>query len=404
MAEEQSPSAQPTQNPLAYNPGDYFISGGKTYVYKTDDFNFGTGQLNYTWQEQPFSFKPEGGKQLVAPPTGLIAAATGYDFQTQAENEIGDLGNKVNIRSFAPVSRPPEGAGTLRYPLPGEGEGGISQDGDYVLFQFYDYAPPFRDRDGIGSGIDYNQAGEYTAAAGYKPIMLYMPEDISSGFKANWDGKNMSNLATDSLRAAGRTGTLNKLGGALEGAGNLIDKAGALAGAAAIQAATSKIAGDSLSYDDIFGGISGAILNPNTELLYGGTQLRNIQLSFKLVPRHQKESVEVSKIITQFNKTLLPSKSPGNGVFKINNKGTQLGFIGVPKLVKVSFMKGSGENTRLPRFKMCALTSSDINYTPDGTYATYLDGQPVAVGLQLSFQETKIVFSEEIANDSESIR
>ena len=67
-------------------------------------------------------------------------------------------------------------------------------------------------------------------------------------------------------------------------------------------------------------------------------------------------------------------------------------------------MKGSGENTRLPRFKMCALTSSDINYTPDGTYATYLDGQPVAVGLQLSFQETKIVFSEEIANDSESIR
>lgn len=90
MAEEQSPSAQPTQNPLAYKPGDYFISGGKTYVYKSDDFNFGTGQLNYSWQEQPFSFTPEGGKQLVKPPTGLIAAATGYDFQTQAENEIGD--------------------------------------------------------------------------------------------------------------------------------------------------------------------------------------------------------------------------------------------------------------------------------------------------------------------------
>jgi len=60
--------------------------------------------------------------------------------------------------------------------------------------------------------------------------MLYMPEDISSGFKANWDGKNMSNLATDSLRAAGRTGTLNKLGGALEGAGNLVDKAGCTSG------------------------------------------------------------------------------------------------------------------------------------------------------------------------------
>jgi len=50
MAEEQSPSAQPTQNPLAYNPGRTILYlGVKHIVYKTDDFNFGTGQLNYTW-------------------------------------------------------------------------------------------------------------------------------------------------------------------------------------------------------------------------------------------------------------------------------------------------------------------------------------------------------------------
>ena len=61
------------------------------------------------------------------------------------------------------------------------------------------------------------------------------------------------------------------------------------------------------------------------------------------------------------------------------------------------------EHEALPRFKMCAITQVDVNYTPDGTYATYYDGQPVAVQLTISFQETKLVFSEEIGS-KEGIR
>ena len=36
-------------------------------------------------------------------------------------------------------------------------------------------------------------------------------------------------------------------------------------------------------------------------------------------------------------------------------------------------MKGSVEHEGLPRFKMCAITQVDVNYTPDGAYATYFD-------------------------------
>ena len=70
-------------------------------------------------------------------------------------------------------------------------------------------------------------------------------------------------------------------------------------------------------------------------------------------------------------------------------------------------MKGSSEHEGLPRFKMCAITQVDVNYTPDGAYATYFDGQPVAIQLSISFQETKMVFAEEIGgvnNGSEGIR
>ena len=59
-------------------------------------------------------------------------------------------------------------------------------------------------------------------------------------------------------------------------------------------------------------------------------------------------------------------------------------------------MKGSTEHPYLPRFKMCAITQVDVNYTPDGSYATYGDGQPVAIDLTLNFQETKMVFKEDI--------
>ena len=47
---------------------------------------------------------------------------------------------------------------------------------------------------------------------------------------------------------------------------------------------------------------------------------------------------------------------------------------------------------------MCAVTQVDVNYTPDGVYATYNDEkrQPVAMTLALNFQETKICFAEEV--------
>jgi len=85
---------------------------------------------------------------------------------------------------------------------------------------------------------------------------------------------------------------------------------------------------------------------------------------------------------------------------KRKNVGVANNFIGVPAVCRVSFMKGGAEHPVLPRFKMCAITQVDVNYTPDGSYATYRDGQPVAMGLTINFQETKLVFAEEIADDS----
>ena len=330
----------------------------------------------------------------------------------------------------------------LRYPRQALGGGSITSESDYVLFEFYKYAPPFRAqrsdanytsntpvaptpdrrnaqqrRKGVGARrsntvtnnrtnllatagnvFDYNRAGDYEPAGeDYSSVIMYMPEDISTGFKANWGGKAFSNIATDVLRSAGAEG-LNKLDNAATGMANALERLPALAGSAAIRKGIQKITGDSLSNDDVFGAISGAILNPNTELLFSGHDMRNFQLNFKMVPRNVNESVEIQEICKVFKMCTLPSKNPGE-IFAATNQGLTAGFIGVPNLCKVSFMKGAGPHPALPVYKICAVTQVDVNYTPDGAYATYSDGSPVAIQLSINFQETKLVFAEDIANN-----
>jgi len=324
----------------------------------------------------------------------------------------------------------------LRYPDAASGGGSIDANSDYVLFEFYTYAPPFakqrgdanfttnatgggqgnRNRRGGGevtdtrqnllrsskNYFDYNQRKDYKKPIGdeCKPIIMYMPEDISTGFRGNWGGKAFSNIAKDALISAGAEG-LNKLDALSTGVRNAYETLPALAGAATIRKGIQKITGDSLSNDDVFGAISGAILNPNVELLFQGSDLRNFQLNFKLVPRNNKESIVINEICKIFKMCTLPQRNPGN-VFGASNQGITAGFIGVPNLCRVSFMKGGDVHPVLPIYKMCAITQVDVNYTPDGVYATYGDelGQPVAIDLALNFQETKLVFADEVSNSS----
>ena len=300
------------------------------------------------------------------------------------------------------------------------------------MFQFYNYKPPFKNasfagkyantgdkltkdqagkiikdsggKSDYGKGVkksdpgiinvkDYNDMQDMEKAKGYNNVVLYMPEDVSTGFRAQWGGKNLTNFASGVLSAAGADGfdKLKRSGDALAGA---IGNVSYIAGAQAISKFISATSGDQISNDDVFGAISGAILNPNTELLFSGVDMRNFVLNFKLVPRDEKEASMVNSIVAHFKKASLPSRVPDK-IFG-NDSSIKRNFIGAPKLVRVTFMSGENEHPYLPRYKMCALTQVDVNYTPDGVYATYEGGQPVAIQMSLNFQETKIVFADEV--------
>ena len=328
---------------------------------------------------------------------------------------------KINLRvakaSPIPASTVTTASAALRYPSAKSQS--IGEDSDYVTFQFYTYAPPFRKRalqsttgESAGQTVtaqfyDYNQASDtgeanqYAKSNALSSIVMYMPEDVSTGFRSNWTGKAFSNVASDMLKTAAGDTFMDKIKGFSNMTFSAVDRTLPLAGAAAIRKLVTKVGGDQITNDDIFGGMSGAILNPNVELMYGGTDLRNFTLKFKLVPKDNLETVTINQILNTFKKAMLPKLDPG-AVMGGTSPGTYKGFIGVPDLCRVAFMHGGKEHKYLPRYKMCAITQVDVNYTPDGAYATYYDGQPVAVELTVSFQETKMVFSEEIGGRAAS--
>lgn len=293
--------------------------------------------------------------------------------------------------------------GSLRYPK----DAGMTAKSDYVLFEFYEYQPPFQNINkgaakAGGSGLSvYNQSA--TDASLYKKtsqksVILYMPEDVSTGYKANWTGKAFSNIGRDALATAGSGDLGQVLQNAATTADTMLNQAIPNAGVKAIQEVIGKITGESLEANDIFAATRGVILNPNVELLFSGIDLRNFSLNYKLVPRNSTEAGIIKDIILQFKKAMLPSFAKGNELNFSGEQATSNNYIKVPNVCKITFMQGSDPNKNVAQYKMCAITQVDVNYTPDGTYATYDDGNMVAIGLSLSFQETKLVFAEEVEN------
>lgn len=61
-------------------------------------------------------------------------------------------------------------------------------------------------------------------------------------------------------------------------------------------------------------------------------------------------------------------------------------------------MSGNKKHPFLNSFKPCALTDMQISYTGSGTYATYQDGTPVHIQMNLTFKELNPIYREDYKN------
>ena len=247
---------------------------------------------------------------------------------------------------------------------------------DCIQFSIFKYIP---------STVSLEQNLKRRRLTGKKPIgtiTLSIPGGISDSNQADWQKDDLNIFQKDAADL------LNNffLGGANAAANSAQTSLNAIgADTKALEAFVAVKGTQTLLGSNIFSRQFGAVENPNSELLFSGPQLRTFSFTFRMYPRSQKEAKIVQKIIRYFKQAMAVQRSKSVLILKAPNT------FGIKYLTS-----GGGEHPYLNRFKECALTQCNVNYTPDGTYMTYA-GEPsmTAYELQLQFQELEPIFNDD---------
>ena len=203
--------------------------------------------------------------------------------------------------------------------------------------------------------------------------------------KVGWGGKPMSaiDIATSDLALSGITGGIEGMVGAAKEIGSDVqnDSGNVKKGLAAF------FAQQATGVQGLLSRTEGIIVNPNLELLFNGPSLRSFGFSYKMSPRNEPESIMIKKIIRMFKQSMAAQRSTSNL------------FLKTPNTYRLQYLTGgTTEHEFLPKIKECALTSFNVNYAADGTYATFGNTSPIAYELQFSFQELTPIFNDDYGN------
>lgn len=234
-------------------------------------------------------------------------------------------------------------------------------------------------------------------------IQLPIPSNVQDGNSVSYEGATLNGLVAaaaggtqDLIRSLSNISSPSEIYGVLE---NILTKAGTQIGSDANIAAdfvnkylvsqAVGVLGGNVTPNQLFAREQGVILNPNMELLFNGPTLRQFRFSFKMTPRDNKESVEIAKIINEFKQSMAP---------KVTNEGGGNLFLKTPNVFELRYRKGTGNHPFLHRFKQCALTDMSVNYTGEGTYASYGDGTPISMIMDLTFKELEPVYDIDYDN------
>ena len=124
---------------------------------------------------------------------------------------------------------------------------------------------------------------------------------------------------------------------------------------------------------------TGAILNPNLELILQAPQLRSFNFTFAMSARSRTEATQIKKIIRFFKQGM-----------SVKRSDTSL-FIVSPNMFRINYLTGEGrQHPSLGRIKNCALAAINTEYTPDGTYMTFDDADRTMTSYKITMQFTEL--------------
>ena len=255
-------------------------------------------------------------------------------------------------------------------------------------------------------------------------VRLPMPTDISDSNNVAWGQDQVNNLSAaltsavggDLLGAAaaglgfGAVGaffgnakagaSLGVLMGALANAGVDVGdigkgQSGALA-RSTLQSRLLAMAGVQVSPEALMARGLGVVPNSNMELLFQAPALREFAFSWKMTPRDEYEAKKVRHIIRFFKQGMAARKMGSKG----SSAGTQSLYLGTPNVFHVQYKTNRDEDIEgVNRIKTVACTGCSVNYTPDGVWSAYEEGQPVSTVMSLRMQELEPVYDTDYQGD-----
>ena len=316
----------------------------------------------------------------------------------------------------------------LGYPLArGPGE----MTGDTLLIKCLEYVAP-QNGTGLGIGFDkttqkvtqggvlngrkYKTGDTYTKYSNFRLnandansrmsrnqkikyyVELPIPQEVNDSNIVTWGDDTMNIFQLAGVAAAANF--VERPGATFQQGLDFIQKGIDLGGAIdsklqtairnAIAGAAVNQLGGNVNAQNLIARTTGQVLNSNLELLFGGVNLRSFPFSITFTPRYEEEALEVKRIIRQFKMSMAAKAG------KRFSGGSASGiFLNSPDVFSLRYMHNGQDHPFLNSFKICALTGMSVNYTNAGTYASYGDGSPVSIRLNMTFKELNPVYSED---------
>jgi hypothetical protein len=322
----------------------------------------------------------------------------------QEENEIPQTPTQPvqykRVRKFRPKNTKKPNAKNkqiLRYPL-----AVLNESTDYLHIKVLEYDP-------IGGGLVSNPTRRQNNKSGksiLQDVILPMPSNVQDGNTVSYSDSNMNTITAAALKGitnfmdVGENFTVQSLSDTANDAKTKVtdalkDQYDALGGRAGLQSLATKyfasqaisVFGGNVSVNQLLAREQGIVFNPNMELLFNGPTLRGFGFSFKFTPRTKDEAEEVKTIIRVFKQYMAPKTTTSGAA-----SATSVTYLGTPSVFELSYRKGSGEHPYLNKFKQCFLENMSVNYTGEGTYATYEDGEPISMIMTLQFKEIQPIY------------
>jgi hypothetical protein len=137
----------------------------------------------------------------------------------------------------------------------------------------------------------------------------------------------------------------------------------------------------------------------NYEYMFENVGRRNFNFNTTFYPKNKKEIENTAKIINAFKYYSHPSRPDRSSLVRVPC---------VFLIENLTYVDGKGwtENLFLPKYKLCALLNTSVDYSQNGTLITHEDmfssegtfKSPVKINMGLNFQEIHVLTREDIAD------